>query len=338
MRKIILLLAMLVLASMTVFAEWTASGTAEYKLKFNEVATNDSDEYIILNLSTMMNETTKLSLEYDTDDENPDAVGTILVNKKVNDKVEVQVSTDLISDSDGTKLSKSMNDDTYLKMMISDKLTVNVYPFEAGLGLGDELETCNTQDTLGFGFDYKLSDTVSTLLVVNTNDNVEAEETYIGIKSETTVTKGNLKVIYGLSFSTVEEDFKNDDAENYTDMAASVRIAYTVGKLALNGEALYAGSNMKDADAGSGLYAKATYDMGAKGEFSSTELYVEATVVNEDLYYDDMIGNDGQEMKEINVGVTGTYNDVYMTPELSFITEGMKDSEMELSMTVGIEF
>lgn len=330
MKKGTLLVAMLILASMTVFGEWTVSGLAEYKLNLTEEATErDSDEYLIINLSTMLNDTTSLSLEYDTDDVDPDEVGTILVNKKLNDKVEAQVSTDLISDEEGTRLKESQSDGTYVKMMVSDKLTATVYPFEAGTGLGDELETADTQDELGFEFAYTVSDELSTVFVVNTLGNDDKEESYLGLKAEATMTKENLEVIAGLSMTTADEVLY----ASYTGLAVSARAAYTMDKLSLNGELLFAGSNAKDADAGLAIYAKGAYDLGAKAGFSSTEVYVEATIADEDVYYDGT-----SDMQLISVGVTGTWNDVYMTPEISTETLGDADATTELSMTIGVEF
>lgn len=342
MKKIILMLTLLMLTGMTTLAgEVTVSGLAEYKLEFkDELAQNSSDQDLILKISKELDETTTISLEYDTDDQNPDVKGLLLLNKKLNEKVEVQVAADVITET-GMELKENEGGDTYIKLMVSDKLTVNVKPYEAASDLGDELETKNTQDSIGLEIEYAFAEGIDTLFVINTEKYTNLDnkqETAMGIKAEATIkTIENLELIAGLSFNTKSDVALIDGNGNITEdtsgteLALNVRAAYTMGALSLNGEMLYAGAE----DAGIAIYGKGAYDLGARAGFESTKAYVEIKITDEDVYIDEDTKTD---MQEFSFGITGVWSGVSFTPEFVLTTIADADVDSTGSITVGVEF
>lgn len=333
MKKLATLIAGVMLVGGTIFAgDLSVNGKVEHELLSintnNETIglTNGGDQYFQLNITKELNETTKLTLGYDTDDANPDMVGALKLTKQVNDNIEAQVAVD-VDTTTGMKFSESDGGDTYIKFMPSDVLTLTFKPFEAGTGVGDELATTGTQDAGGVEVSFGAEDAPLTV-----NGAVNFDNSYInkdgdnynaiGLKAGGTFTGvENLSVTGELSMNTQVDDGKSvvtgyeivdtpkavdengviipasssvepiitSGAGAGTKMAINARASYTMGDLTLKGEFLNVTLNkgVYADESGTGIFAKAEYNLGEIASGVTASVNGSFKNYSKYLYFDD---------------------------------------------------
>ncbi|MGM0507775.1 MAG: hypothetical protein ACQERZ_01205 [Fusobacteriota bacterium] len=341
MKKLAVLVAGVMLVGGTVFAgDMSVSGkVAHTALKYNSNADvvdllDGGDQYFMLDLTKELDETTTLTLGYDTDDANPDMVGSLKLNKDVNDSIEAQVAVDLDT-SVGMALSEANGGDTYIKFTPSDIYSITFKPFEAGTGIGDEFETKDTQDAGGLEISFGAADAPLTLNGA-LNATTVGDENKFGVKGAATFTGvENLSV-------TGELSINNNDGIA-TDMALNGRGSYTMGDITLNGELLTVTTNDANDMSDIGIFAKATYGLGEVATGVTASVNGSFKMLGEELYYD---GDNNRNI--IGAGADLVWNGLTIANTLELASSGDKiwtdadgdatDSEMTFETEISVEF
>ncbi|BDU50990.1 hypothetical protein [Haliovirga abyssi] len=348
MKKIAVLLAGMLLVGGMVFAD-PATTSVNGKVEFTAIdmdSTRDGqmlsqtgDQYFKLNLTKQFDETTKVTAEYNTDeDSKDDSVASLTLTKQVNDKIEAAVKVN-VDTTIGLKFADDEGGDTYLKYTASKDLNITLKPFEAGTGVGDELGTKDTQDAHGVEVNATLVDGLATTAVVNfAND---GKDDKMGLKAGATYT--------GVENLSVTGEFSMNDTKA-TKTAVDARGSYKMGSLTLSGEMLNVTNKVKDSTTGKvtektgmGLFAKAAYDLGTLSEGVTANTNVSFKQLGEKLYYD---GDSDRSI--IGAGFDVVVNGLTISNSVEMTKTGSKvlkdkdgkatDSKTTFSTAVKVEF
>jgi len=334
MKKIITMMAVLALASTGLFAgSWSYTGEAEFKTTlFESTSGGDANPTTLfskgehtfaIELSNKINDKTSFTIGADTDGKPSDNSFGIGITHVANEYVTVGVAGNLshVIDSTGGDLKVAIDDGdgVYIKLtnLLDGKLSLTLYPVEAGTGIGDEIESDGTLGNPGFALDLKPMDELSLGLVVNAKA-YDTEKDSLGV----VVKKANafgVKVSAGyakddlsanLEFVTNTQATDNDKYLASSGLSAlksavDVRGSYKIDKATLNAEVYYSMLNemytkdakhdkdVKDdakgddyATSGMGVFVKGAYDIGELACFTSSDVYASFKMMGEGIYSD----------------------------------------------------
>lgn len=188
MKKIKCTLVALLIVSGLAYGEVTTGGEVVYRLANYESNTKGNSFYLgdfqdssefKFNINSTLGRDMNLNFFIASDDQSSDndyedQVGEITLWKKLNENVEAQVRTDLVSDYDtgAIRVKEGQDENTFIRVRPIDNLSITLRPFGTGTlpEIGDLLQSyCLQRDKRGFDGEYKLNSKVNFYYLLNTN-------------------------------------------------------------------------------------------------------------------------------------------------------------------------
>lgn len=294
-------------------AKWKFNGKVQQVIVRSEsdkhtlhIGNRDEDQFLKLEISKQLDDTSKITLKYDTDDnEGTDATGQILYFKKISKNLEAQVAADLViannennpANVSGIAIKENNGGDVYLKWMPIDNASITFKPYEASTQIGGSLKTDGTQNAPGFEFEVKPAANLKAFGALNVVDvkDKDAEKVMNGaVKAGVNYKIEKMLDVTGeVCFNGANDETQTTAATKttpaalgVTNMGADIRAVFTMDALKVTGEFLYAATNAKDDNAGTAVFAKAEYKVKLSDDMS-LKPYASAKMVSEFMKLDD---------------------------------------------------
>lgn len=188
MKKSKYILAALLIVSGLSYGEVTTGGEVLYRLANYESNTKGNSFYLgdfqdssefKFNINSTLGRDMNLNffIASDTQSDNndyEDQVGEITLWKKLNESVEAQVRTNLVSDynTGAIRIKENQDENTFIRIHPVDNLSITLRPFGTGTlpEIGDLLQTyCLQRDKRGIDGEYKLNSKINFYYLLNTN-------------------------------------------------------------------------------------------------------------------------------------------------------------------------
>lgn len=326
MKRIAALLAGIVMVSGLSFAEvkWDFKGTkVDFEQTFldSETETMETGDEIdlILKLKTDLDESTKISLKYDTDDSNPDNKAEMIVTRKISDYITAQVDLDVVTTTGFAIEEDKDSDKSFIEFKATDAVTLKFMPLTMKMNVGDEFETDNALEKGGVEAKIKMSEDLKVIAGLGTSpftNEKNEETTSFNLKggAEFNLEGLSIKAIFTTNTQASAKDYKletavddpltetineKEEAEKKSikeinakvatlQTALSVMATYEMGDLELTGEMLMSKMNTYASDeTGTAIFAEAAYSLGELMEGIKVVPYGSFKSISKYAYFDD---------------------------------------------------